>query len=335
MKKITILCSNHCLSSSITGFIDAFEIANRLWLQSHPGAENIFEWKLVSADGLSITASNGLQVAMDGKLPQGKSDIIYIPACQIINEELLLKEVDEVANWSGWWIDDQYKFGATVAIGSCGSFVLGKIGLLKNKEIAAGWWLKSLITTIHPDIRINTNHTVIQSDRIISAGPINSHYNLALKVIEQVSGKYLSAMCMRTLLTDQGTVASIPYEPIQLVMNHTDEETLAAQQWIQGHVHESFRMADIANHVHLSERTFLRRFKMATGIAPIEYVKQLKIDLAKHLLETSTLSIKMIVKKIGYQDESTFTALFKKYTGQSPTIYRKNFSLRVNDLSNQ
>jgi transcriptional regulator GlxA family with amidase domain len=330
MKKITILCSNHCLSSSITGFIDAFEIANRLWRQSHEGAENIFEWKLVSSDGQSITASNGLQVAMDGKLPMGKSDIIYIPACQIISEELLLKEVDEVVDWSGRWIDDQYKFGATIAIGSCGSFVLGKIGLLKDKQIAAGWWLKSLITTIHPDIQISTNHTVIQSDRIISAGPINSHYNLALKVIEQVSGKYLSAMCMRTLLTDQGSVASLPYEPIQLVMTHTDEEILAAQQWIQKHLHEAFRIQDVANHVHLSERTFLRRFKTATGIAPIEYIKQLKVDLAKHLLETSSLSIKMIVKKIGYNDESTFTALFKKYTHHSPTLYREKFSFRSN-----
>lgn len=330
MKKITILCSNHCLSSSITGFIDAFEIANRLWRQSHEGAENIFEWKLVSSDGQSITASNGLQVAMDGKLPTGKSDIIYIPACQIINEELLLKEVDEVVDWSGKWIDDQYKFGATIAIGSCGSFVLGKIGLLKDREIAAGWWLKPLIATIHPDIQISANHTVIQSDRIISAGPINSHYNLALKVIEQVSGKYLSTMCMRTLLTDQGSVASLPYEPIQLVMTHTDEEILAAQQWIQKHLHEAFRIQDVANHVHLTERTFLRRFKTATGIAPIEYIKQLKVDLAKHLLETSSLSIKMIVKKIGYNDESTFTALFKKYTNHSPTLYREKFSFRSN-----
>lgn len=59
---------------------------------------------------------------------------------------------------------------------------------------------------------------------------------------------------------------------------------------------------------------------------PIQYLKVLRIERAKHLLETSFLSIKEITHIIGLNDESHFVRDFKKIYGVPPTLYRTAFN---------
>jgi transcriptional regulator GlxA family with amidase domain len=323
MRTITILCSNHCLSSSITSFIDAFEMANQLWQESERVTRPLFNWRLASPDGKEIITSTGMKMAVDGGLPSGHSNIIYVPACRIISEEQLMEEVDEVVNWSGTWLNTQYSDGALIAVGCCGAFVLAKTGLLLNKEVTAGWWLAPIFRNLFPAIKLNLDQSIVESDRIISAGPVNSHFSLALKVIEQTAGHHLASLCAKTMLIDNGRPSQVTHETIQLVMKHSDDAILKAQEWIQKNLHRSFQMKDVSDVVNMSQRTFIRRFKRATGLSPIKYIAELRIDIAKHLLETSDLSVELIIDRIGYTDASSFRKLFKKNTSLLPLQYRK------------
>jgi len=78
----------------------------------------------------------------------------------------------------------------------------------------------------------------------------------------------------------------------------------------------------------LNERTFLRRFRKATGEAPLEYVQRLRIEQAKRLLSGSSQSLEQITRSVGYEDVSSFRRLFKQLAGLSPTVYRQRFSAR-------
>lgn len=323
MRTITILCSNHCLSSSITAFIDAFEMANQLWQESERVTRPLFNWRLASPDGKEITTSTGMKMAADGDLPLGHSNIVYVPACRIISEQQLMEEVDEVVKWSGDWLNAQYRGGALIAAGCCGAFVLAKTGLLTNREVTAGWWLAPIFKNLFPDIKLNLDQSIVESDGIISAGPMNSHFNLALKVIEQTAGHHLASLCAKTMLIDNGRLSQLAHETIQLVMKHSDDAILKAQEWMQQNLHRSFEMKDVSDGVNISQRTFIRRFKKATGLSPIKYLSELRIDIAKHLLETSDLSVESIIDRIGYTDAGSFRKLFKKSTSLSPLQYKK------------
>lgn len=61
-------------------------------------------------------------------------------------------------------------------------------------------------------------------------------------------------------------------------------------------------------------------------MSPIQYLKVLRIEKAKHLLETSFLSVKEITHLVGLNDESHFVRDFKKAYGVSPTPYRVRFN---------
>ncbi len=75
----------------------------------------------------------------------------------------------------------------------------------------------------------------------------------------------------------------------------------------------------------LNERTFLRRFKKATGEAPLEYLQKMRIEKAKQLLTTTDQSLDQITTAVGYVDLSSFRRLFHQIVGLSPTAYRKRF----------
>jgi len=79
----------------------------------------------------------------------------------------------------------------------------------------------------------------------------------------------------------------------------------------------------------MAERTFIRRFKTATGNTPSEYIQRVKVELAKKLLENEKTSVKEICYETGYEDQSYFRNVFRKFTGQTPAEYKKQFTFMV------
>jgi transcriptional regulator GlxA family with amidase domain len=82
----------------------------------------------------------------------------------------------------------------------------------------------------------------------------------------------------------------------------------------------------LAGRAGMGERTFMRRFKKATGETPVGYLQQLRIETARRWLETTSDAVEDITRRSGYEDISSFRKLFKKHTGLSPTAHRKRFS---------
>jgi transcriptional regulator GlxA family with amidase domain len=73
----------------------------------------------------------------------------------------------------------------------------------------------------------------------------------------------------------------------------------------------------------LAERTFKRRFAKATGLTPISYVQQLRIEHAKRLLERTDLSTERVCFEVGYAEPASFRRLFKRITHLTPAEYRR------------
>ena len=76
----------------------------------------------------------------------------------------------------------------------------------------------------------------------------------------------------------------------------------------------------------LSDRTFERRFKRATGLTPIAYVQHLRVDQAKRMLEQNDLTIDRISWEVGYEDAAAFRRLFKRIARVTPSTYRRKFA---------
>ena len=86
-------------------------------------------------------------------------------------------------------------------------------------------------------------------------------------------------------------------------------------------------LTEFAHSVNLSVWRLSHIFKSDVGMPPIKYLKLLRMERAKGLLESSFLSVKEIAFQVGLNDESHFVRDFKTTYGHSPTTYRAQFKL--------
>jgi transcriptional regulator GlxA family with amidase domain len=85
---------------------------------------------------------------------------------------------------------------------------------------------------------------------------------------------------------------------------------------------KTFTLDKMAESVNLSAPYFCFLFKSITGIPPAKYLKTLRMRQAATLLTTTFLSVKEIVRRVGFTDESHFVRDFKRLFGRTPSEYR-------------
>ncbi|MDQ0178379.1 AraC family transcriptional regulator [Bacillus chungangensis] len=86
--------------------------------------------------------------------------------------------------------------------------------------------------------------------------------------------------------------------------------------------HHTMKIEELAKDAGMSVSTFYKAFRAETGYAPLQYITYLRIEKAKELLSCTDDQVRQIANKVGYNDERYFSRLFKKWTGQSPYMYR-------------
>ena len=92
---------------------------------------------------------------------------------------------------------------------------------------------------------------------------------------------------------------------------------------IRGNLQRPLSVSYLAASVNLSYSRLEHLFKAETGLTLVNYLKKLRIEKARELLETTFLTNQQIILRVGLCDESHFAKDFKKVYGLSPSEYRR------------
>ena len=84
-------------------------------------------------------------------------------------------------------------------------------------------------------------------------------------------------------------------------------------------------MGELSARYFVHPNHFIRLFRSKTGLTPAKYVKDQRLQAARRLLESTTLSVAEIAERTGETDVANFSRAFKKYYNLSPAEYRKYF----------
>lgn len=108
--------------------------------------------------------------------------------------------------------------------------------------------------------------------------------------------------------------------------NWKDKEVLTkidkARLIIREKINTPISPEELAASLNMSYTWFRRMFRQYTGLAPAQYIAQLKIQKAKELLSITTKTIKEIALELGYESIDYFSTQFRKQAGQTPTQFR-------------
>src|SRR5258707_13770382 len=95
-------------------------------------------------------------------------------------------------------------------------------------------------------------------------------------------------------------------------------------EFIEEHLAEEVSLAALAELVDLSLFHFARAFTQSFGVPPHRYHMARRMDRAKGLLQMPALSVTQIGIQIGFRETSSFTRAFRRFTGLTPTEYRRH-----------
>lgn len=99
------------------------------------------------------------------------------------------------------------------------------------------------------------------------------------------------------------------------------------EAYIRQHFSEDITLQDIADRHHMSESHFSRLFKQHVGSSYLEYLTKVRLQKAKELLLNPKLKIYEVAINVGYQDSRYFSQIYRKYTGETPTEFRKRLGI--------
>jgi transcriptional regulator GlxA family with amidase domain len=180
----------------------------------------------------------------------------------------------------------------------------------------------------YPQVRFRPEPNLCFADpagRIVTAGGTTSWHDLALHIISRHVSPGEAMRIAKVYLLKWHDEGQLPYEPLVRQQPHTDAVVHGCETWLREHFREPGVVARVVGRARIPERTLKRRFKQATGLALMDYVQNLRIEEAKHALESSDLPVDEICFAIGYEDPSFFRRLFKRRTGVAPARYRRVF----------
>jgi transcriptional regulator GlxA family with amidase domain len=228
------------------------------------------------------------------------------------------------------WIRRVHEGGALLCSACSGIFVIAETGLFDGIDATVHFGYARAFTAAHPAVPVHPERVLVVSGRreeLVSSGASNTWHDLALYLIARFAGATVAQELARTFALQWHQDGLAPYIVFEGRADHGDAEIEAAQQWLAKHFSVPNPVEGMIKRSRLAERTFKRRFTLATGLPPITYVQRLRIEDAKRRLERTDAPVDEISWRVGYEDAAFFRRLFKRTTGMAPGAYRKRFRI--------
>jgi len=200
------------------------------------------------------------------------------------------------------WIKEKYDQKAEIISLCTGAYFLAESGILNGMPATSHWGAMEDLQKRYPLIDFKPDHVVTHSKAIITGGGGFSSLNALLYFIEKNSSKEISVELSKYYALDYGRISQSVFSIFSGQRLHDDPEIHKAQRYIEEKFKSDISVEQIAGEVNMSKRNFIRRFKNATALNPIEYIQRIKIEAAKKALETGEANIADVTYSIGYSD---------------------------------
>ncbi|MYM35838.1 helix-turn-helix domain-containing protein [Duganella sp. FT94W] len=312
---ITLLFAEQCSAASATTALELLSAANLF------AGEPLFEVVTASLDGQPVATLRGQTLQPEAALDDiARTDLVLIPGFLFT-----LREALPGFGRYGDWLRRRHAQGAVLATMCTATFLLAENGLLSGARATTHWAFAELFRKRYPDVRMDERQNLCEDNRLMTSGGASAAMALMLHLIRRYGSLELAQKCSRYLLIDNARSEQSVYVMWSMPKSHGDADILRVQNWLEENYDKTLSIDELAPRFGFGVRNFMRRFKEATGYTPLAYLQTLRLEKAKHLLESTRMSLDSITFKVGYADSNSFRRLFQQRVGLLPAAYRKKF----------
>ncbi|MBC2835091.1 GlxA family transcriptional regulator [Paragemmobacter straminiformis] len=325
---VALLAMPEVTASALFGMFDLFSAPGRDWpfiLSGEPGSQRMNPF-IVAREKTEFMAANGIVIRPDHALDDCPTPhIVCIPDFFVNPGEILSGRYDPEAAW----LRQMHGGGSFLCSACSGAVLLGEAGFLDGAEATIHWGYVRTLLNNYANVRVNLDRSLVMSgeaQRIVMAGGGTSWQDLALWLIARFVGPEEAMRVARIYMLQWHDLGQTPFASL-LGRAQADDATIRdCQDWLADNYGTASPVAAMVARSGLAERTFVRRFTRATGLAPLDYVHALRLEEAKQMLETGAQPVDAIAEEVGYEDSSFFRRLFRRKVGLTPAQYRRRFA---------
>ena len=271
-----------------------------------------------------VRLASGITLPLHGRVEDTPSDIVIVPS-------VFVREGGwETGRYPGVtaWIARRHAAGATICSACSGLFLIAETGLFDDVDATIHWPYARMFAAQYPAVRANPERALVVAGahgELISSGASTSWHDLVLYLIARDVGPVAAQAVSKAFALQRHVDGLAPYIVFDPPRDHGDAVVAAAQAWLDTRVSVASPVREMVRLSGLSERGFARRFRLATGHAPLDYVQRLRVEQAKRWLERTSEPVEKIAWRVGYEDPSAFRRFFQRIAGITPGQYRRQF----------
>ncbi len=224
------------------------------------------------------------------------------------------------------WIKSYSKKVRRICSICTGSFVLAHTGLLEKKRATTHWLYEKDFRGRFPHLELDISAIWIKDGNVYTSAGVSTGIDLALALVEEDYGSKTALKIAKGLvLFLKRSGSQNQFSRTLLSQNQEIDQFKNLPAWLIENIQSDLSVEKVAKAFSMSSRNFSRLFASSFGMGPGEYVRKIRIDKAKQLLESSDLDWKKISTSCGLPGEALRRA-FVREVGISPQKYRDRYS---------
>lgn len=327
---VAVVALEGCASINVAGVFDALRKADNAWrFAVDPSAHPTFKPFFVAMDRNPVRCLDGVIISEHVPASEaGIPDIVVIPGLDD-DVERSLKLNTGWAAWIKQWSDS----GSCIATSCTGAFIAAESGVLDGKTATTHWAAADLFRHRYPAVTLTHERMIVDSGSVITSGGATTFLNLVLYLAERFGSHERALVAAKLMLIDSDRNSQLPYMTTDKHRTHSDEAVHHAQTVIEVEMSGEVTVTSLANRVGLSSRTLTRRFGAVVGVSPGVYQRRVRMQAARRMLETTSVSVSEIMQAVGYEDAAAFGRIFKRNAGLTPTSYRLKYQSSIGNPS--
>jgi transcriptional regulator GlxA family with amidase domain len=223
------------------------------------------------------------------------------------------------------WIKARSKAARRIASVCSGAFLLATAGLLDGRRAVTHWRRCGEFARRFPAVHLEPDPIFIRDGNIWTSAGVTAGIDLALALVEEDLGRAIALAVARHLVVFLKRPGGQAQFSATLALQHGDARFERLHAWIAENLRRDLSIASLADAAGMSERSFVRHYRRATGRTPARAVEQVRAEAARHLLELGR-PVKRVAAHCGYGSEETMRRSFLRLLGATPQAYRERFS---------
>jgi transcriptional regulator GlxA family with amidase domain len=288
--------------------VSVFETANKLSDNVH------YDIQFISETGGPVMTSSGLKIHS-----------------QAFNEEvfdtLMIGGGDDLVNVSTGlvaFIKKSSVHSRRVAAICTGAFVLGKAGLLDDKNVTTHWMHANALKSQFPKIKLEENRIFINDGQIWTSAGMTAGIDLGLALLEGDLGREVAIEVSRKLVMYHRRTGGQSQFSSLLELKPKSDRIHLALTYARENLHHPLNVEVLANAANLSPRQFSRTFLAETGQSPGKAVEKLRVEAAKDLMIHTIHPMEVVARMTGFEDPDRMRRAFLRSFGLPPQVIRRN-----------